>query len=251
MCAVAASSILSWPWRDSDVSVCFPAPIGAAMETAALEARLWNAVKPHDLLCHPFYRAWSAGSLTVEDLRCYAAQYQHQVAALPALLNRAVEWASDAPTRQALQRNLAEETGATGTAHAKLWRDFASELGVHSPADADLETKESAARLSAAVGRSELEALAVLWAYEFQTARVARTKREGLTAHYAVSSKRALAFFELHESLDIDHAADLLSALARLCGDDADRLALACEAASDSARAQWRFLDGAERARAA
>jgi pyrroloquinoline-quinone synthase len=33
-----------------------------------LEARIAN----YDLLCHPFYRAWSVGELTREDLREYA-----------------------------------------------------------------------------------------------------------------------------------------------------------------------------------
>ena len=32
-----------------------------------------------DLLCHPFYQAWSAGSLTREDLREYGQYYYPHV----------------------------------------------------------------------------------------------------------------------------------------------------------------------------
>src|SRR5439155_9343361 len=48
-----------------------------------LEAR----INQHHLLCHPFYKAWSAGELSREDLREYASAYYHQVAAFPAYLS--------------------------------------------------------------------------------------------------------------------------------------------------------------------
>ena len=40
-------------------------------------------IAKYDLLCHPFYQAWSQGRLTREDLRAYAAEYFHHVAAFP------------------------------------------------------------------------------------------------------------------------------------------------------------------------
>ena len=39
-----------------------------------------------DLLCHPFYKAWSAGELSRDDLREYAQDYYHQVTAFPTYL---------------------------------------------------------------------------------------------------------------------------------------------------------------------
>jgi len=92
--------------------------------------------------------------------------------------------------------------------------------------------------------------LAALWAYERQTARVARTKREGLAERYGVRDAEALAFFTLHEDLDVVHASELLAALERACGGDLRRVESAREAAVRSARAQWRFLDGVQRRRA-
>ncbi|MBS2027002.1 MAG: iron-containing redox enzyme family protein [Deltaproteobacteria bacterium] len=218
---------------------------------ADFESRLRAAVKPHDLLCHPFYQAWSMGTLTREDLAHYAAQYQHQVDALPRLLQAARAQTHDAETVAALDRNLSEELGQVGPAHAKLWADFSREMGVSTAEAAGAETRESHASLESLVNAGEVDALAALWTYEMQTAHVAKTKHEGLVERYGVTNPAALAFFKLHEQLDVHHASDLLNALSRACHGDAALEARACEAASRSAQAQWRFLDGAERVRLA
>src|SRR3981081_2421368 len=47
-----------------------------------LEAR----IAKYDLLCHPFYEAWSAGELTRDDIRSYAQDYYHHVAEFPSYL---------------------------------------------------------------------------------------------------------------------------------------------------------------------
>lgn len=220
------------------------------MELATLEARLRAAVQPHDLLCHPFYQAWSQGSLTRDDLRGYAAQYQHQVDALPGLLRRALAQLPAGASAEALRRNLDEEEGRVGAPHAELWRKLASALGDVRSEEPLAATVASARELEALVQSGEVAALAALWTYEMQTARVARTKREGLAERYGVASKEGLAFFALHEELDVHHAADLLAAVGRACRTEAD-VARACQAAEASARAQWRFLDGVESRRAA
>jgi pyrroloquinoline-quinone synthase len=205
-----------------------------------LETRLLAAIAPHDLLCHPFYKAWSAGTLTTRDLAEYAAQYQNQVDALPKLLRSALAQTGE----PALARNLAEEEGEGGTPHAELWARFAQALDAR-PEAPHAETREAAAALTALCAEGPVQSLAALWAYELQTARVAGPKREGL-ARYGV---RETAFFALHAELDVHHAGDLLEALRRRCGDDAGLQALACDAAARSAQAQWLFLDGVERSR--
>ena len=215
-----------------------------------LEARLRAAVKPHDLLCHPFYQAWSTGRLTRADLADYAAQYRHQVQALPALLRAAHDRAGDASTRAALARNLAEELGDVGPAHAKLWDDFAAVVGAQTE-PAQPETRDAHASLAALVDAGEVEALAALWAYELQTAHVAATKVDGLAKHHGIDDPGSVAFFALHGQLDVHHASELLAAIDRACAGDAQREERACQAAARSAQAQWRFLDGPERRRLA
>ena len=235
------------------------------MDLVALERRLAAALAPHDLLTHPFYQAWNMGQLTRGDLRAYAAQYGHQVDALPELLASARAQSSDPLTCAALDRNLAEEQGRLApeageqVAHRQLWARFAAGMGANdaevAATPADPETTEAVVGLRALVAEGPIESLAALWTYELQTAKVSHTKHEGLVARYGVTDAGTLSFFAAHQDLDVHHAADLLSALGRACEatSDADvekNLGRACDAVSRSAQAQWRFLDGRQARRA-
>ena len=215
------------------------------MDVSIVENRLRDAVEPHNLLCHPFYQAWSAGLLTRDDLRDYAAQYQHQVEAVPELLASAAQGSTDAESRQVLERNLAEELGAGGEPHSVLWKRFVEALGEERAEPPAPETRESGERLRELSGRGGLEGLAALWAYELQTSHVARTKLVGLAEHYDLVDPRASSFFSVHEELDVHHARALVGEVARCCVSEAD-LERACLAATASVQAQWLFLDGAQ-----
>src|SRR3954466_5942064 len=93
-----------------------------------LEAR----IAKFDLLCHPFYQAWSHGKLTATDLREYAAYYYHHVAAFPAYLSAFHSRLEDGAMRKAVAENCADEEGVgspDGSSHAELWMDFAAGFG--------------------------------------------------------------------------------------------------------------------------
>jgi len=219
------------------------------MIPATLEQTLQAALAPRDLLTHPFYQAWSAGELRAEDLARYAEQYRFQVAALPELLRRARALSRDAETEAELSRNLDEEEGRTGVAHARLWESFGAAVGAAGEASPLPETRASAESLASLVAQDELTALAALWAYEVQTARVADTKEKGLRC-YGVDSPAALRFFRLHGELDVHHARGLLGGIERCLARGAS-LESARAAVERSSQAQWTFLDGAERLRQA
>jgi pyrroloquinoline quinone (PQQ) biosynthesis protein C len=56
-------------------------------------------------------------------------------------------------------------------------------------------------------GEELLERLAVLYAIEASQPEVARTKLDGLTAHYGYSSEGpAVEYFTTHERRDVEHA---------------------------------------------
>ena len=55
------------------------------MNTTDFFQQLDTRISKYDLLCHPFYKAWSEGKLTREDLREYAQDYYHHVEAFPSL----------------------------------------------------------------------------------------------------------------------------------------------------------------------
>ena len=219
------------------------------MTTAAVEQALQAALAPRDLLTHPFYEAWSAGKLRAEDLARYAEQYRFQVATFPELLRRARCLTRDAETEAELSRNLDDEEGRTGVAHARLWEAFGAAVGAAAEASPLPETRAAAESLAALMGEDEVTALAALWAYEVQTARVADTKEQGLRC-YGVDSPAALRFFRLHGELDVHHARGLRESIER-CLSRGASLEAAKAAVERSARAQWTFLDGAERLRQA
>ena len=54
------------------------------------------------LLKHPFYQEWTAGALSLERLRNYAAQYYRHVAAFPRYLSALHSRCDDLQTRQAV-----------------------------------------------------------------------------------------------------------------------------------------------------
>ncbi len=56
------------------------------METNTFVSLLEERIHQYDLLCHPFYKAWSAGELTRDDLRAYAEDYYPHVEAFPGYL---------------------------------------------------------------------------------------------------------------------------------------------------------------------
>ena len=217
--------------------------------TTVLEQALQAALAPRDLLTHPFYQAWSAGELRAEDLARYAEQYRFQVTALPELLRRARSVTRDDDTRSELSRNLDDEEGRTGIAHARLWEAFGAAVGAAAETSPLSETRASAESLAALVGEDEMTALAALWTYEVQTARVAETKETGLKC-YGVDSPEALRFFRLHGELDVHHARGLLEGIER-CIARGGSLEAAKAAVERSSQAQWTFLDGAERLRQA
>ncbi len=47
------------------------------MNSTPFSQELQARIAKYDLLSHPFYKAWSAGELSRDDLREYACQYYH------------------------------------------------------------------------------------------------------------------------------------------------------------------------------
>src|SRR4051794_17345263 len=85
-----------------------------------------------DLLCHPFYQAWSMGELTREDLRAYAAEYAHHVAAFPEYLSEFHARLEAGALADAVFENKSDEEGIGSPderSHADLWMDFAEGMG--------------------------------------------------------------------------------------------------------------------------
>ncbi|MGD0799206.1 MAG: CADD family putative folate metabolism protein [Acidobacteriaceae bacterium] len=216
----------------------------------SLEARL----ERYDLLKHPYYQAWSKGELTRGDLREYAAEYWHHVAAFPAYLSALHSRLPDGKLRRMVAANLADEEGLAhgDVAHSEMWMDFASGMGAE---EGDVRGRELAAatralleHFRAAMELSPAAALAALYAYESRVPAIAQTKAEGLERHYAADA-RTRRYFTVHTTADVFHAQVWREALAAELAAHPEEREVALRAGEDAARMLWATLDGVERAR--
>jgi pyrroloquinoline-quinone synthase len=185
-----------------------------------------------DVLRHPFYQRWSAGELSAEELSRYSGQYRHAVEAIASMSESAAEAVPEQPE---LRRHAAEELG-----HVRLWDGFVDAAG---GSTADAPTPETAECIRTWTADSDaLETLARLYAIESGQPEISRTKRDGLLRRYGFSDGSDTAYFRVHETRDVEHAAEARELIEELASDDdADRLVGAAESAF---RANWRLLDG-------
>ena len=198
------------------------------------------------ILGHPFYRRWSAGALTRQDLATYARVYYSHVAAFPEYLEAAAERAELPAVRAELLENLREER-TEPRPHAELWLRFAAAVGADpaavlaaTPAGAARRTVDQFRRLC---GNGTAAALAALYAYESQQPEVSRQKMAGLREHYGISDAAALSYFSVHAETDQRHRAGERRALA-LCLEAADCAGEVLAAGQAALGAYWNLLDG-------
>ena len=201
-----------------------------------MSERVWERIERSrerwDVLRHPFYRRWSAGELTGEQLARYSGQYRRAVEAIATLSEAA---AGALPGRLELRRHAAEEA-----AHVRLWDGFLEASGGDA---ADEPTPETDACVRAWTAEEDLAgSLVRLYAIESGQPEISRTKRDGLLDRYGFSDGPATAYFRVHETRDVEHAEEVRELIEELVPEaEEDSLVAAAESAF---RANWRLLDG-------
>jgi pyrroloquinoline quinone (PQQ) biosynthesis protein C len=185
----------------------------------------WN------VLNHPFYTRWSEGTLTRDDLAYYSGQYRHAVVALADATRRAAD------AEPALEPHAAEEA-----AHVELWDGFVAAVG--GDRDAAPAPQTAACAQTWAGDGSLLETMVGIYAIEAAQPAISATKASGLRERYGIGDAQATAYFDLHEQLDVEHAAAGRAFIAQRL-DGADRAALVARA-EEVLRANWELLDGVE-----
>jgi pyrroloquinoline-quinone synthase len=229
------------------------------MTTQEFFQQLDARIAKFDLLCHPFYKAWSSGELSRDDLREYARDYYHHVNAFPTYLAELSMRLEESELRRAVLANLADEKGcddATGKnpEHAELWLDFAEGMGAsrnlrgHKPV-AEIEHLMAFYHGVASEGMPE-EALAAFYAYESQVPRLATEKARGLREMYGANDKTC-EYFTLHSTADVYHSQIWRQQLARRLEQNPQAAEPALSAAGNAAKALWSALDGIEARRLA
>lgn len=157
-----------------------------------------SLVQEHHLLKHPFYRAWSEGSLTRESLQLYAEQYYQHVRAYPENLRELVG-RTNGNLAQLVQENLDDELDPVAP-HPLLWRQFAESVGVSEAALGDSRPLPGIAALldtfdEIASQGSPIQAVAAFYAYESQVPEISTQKIAGLRRLRHHRAARAGLFF--------------------------------------------------------
>jgi len=224
------------------------------MTTEVFLSRLDDCIHKYDLLCHPFYKAWSAGELTRDDLREYAEDYYHHVEAFPTYLAELGVRLEEGEVRRAVLANMTDEKGGEDlfgnpqSSHAELWLDFVEGMGggrkPKRPPVAEVRQLISHFHRVAGEGTQE-EALAAFYAYESQVPRVAQEKDRGLRELYGADEKTR-AYFTLHTAADVYHSQVWRKQLEKRIQENPEAAERALAAAESAAKALWNALDGIE-----
>jgi pyrroloquinoline-quinone synthase len=233
---------------------------GTRMTADQFFAKLDARIAKYDLLCHPFYQAWSAGELTREDLREYAMDYYHHVEAFPSYLAELAIRLNEGELRQAVLANMCDEKGyedrrhQPARPHADLWLDFAEGMGAGRETWGHQPVSEVAGLMAffhrvASEGTPE-EALAAFYAYESQVPRVATVKKRGLQELYG-ADETTCGYFTLHATADVYHSRVWRRQLEKRLEANPEAAEKALAAGEAAAKALWRALDGIEARRMA
>ena len=223
------------------------------MTTTEFFEQLDSRIAKYDLLCHPFYKAWTAGELSRDDLREYAQDYFHHVEAFPGYLEEFAARLEDGQLRRVVMMNRDDEMGCEGARpHAELWLDFVEGMGgdcnlaEHAPVPGIRDLTASFHRI-ASEGAPE-EALAAFYAYESQVPRVACEKAGGLRQMYGADEKTC-GYFTLHTTADVYHSRIWRHQLGKFIKANPTIADKALKAGENAAKALWNALDGIEAAR--
>jgi pyrroloquinoline-quinone synthase len=223
------------------------------MTTAEFFSQLDARIGKYDLLGHPFYKAWSAGQLTRDDLREYAQDYYHHVEAFPSYLAALGMRLEEGELRRAVLGNMCDEKGVDGrpgrdaVPHSELWLDFAEGVGSsrnlewHSPAP-EIRQLIRHFHQVASEGSCE-EALAAFYTYESQVPRIAKEKERGLREMYGADDKTC-GYFTLHATADVHHSNVWHKQLEKRIAAHPESTDAALDAADSAARMLWKALDG-------
>ena len=230
------------------------------MNTSEFFQALEERIAKYNLLCHPFYKAWSAGKLTRDDLREYAQDYYHHVEEFPSYLAALSLRLEEGELRDAVlanmcdERGVAERAGRDSVPHSDLWLDFAEGMGSsrnldwHHPLPEVRQLVRFFQRV-ASEGTPE-EALAAFYAYESQVPHIASEKDRGLRELYRADEKTR-GYFVVHAIADVYHAQVWREQLGKRVASSPESAEAALSAAETAAQMLWKAMDGIEARRMA
>ena len=168
--------------------------------------RLDNEIEERSVLKHIFYRLWSQGKLTIDELRGYSKEYFQLVKVVPSFVENIACMITDPSIKLSISQNIREENE-----HIEPWIAFAGALGV--PRNELLnytgafKTNDAVSTLGRLTTHSLQEAAAAMYAYEIELPKISSSKIDGLKKFYDMNTGTdATNYFEIHKEVDIRHA---------------------------------------------
>ena len=182
-----------------------------------LQSRLDESIARWNLLESKFYQAWSAGTLPVEALRTYAAEYGAFISQIPR------GWDSHGDG----------ETARVEREHQELWGLFAKALGTRIETPKAPKVRQLCDTTQKLFGEPA-SSLGALYAFEAQQPATSRSKLQGLRNHYMLP-ETAETYFKVHAD-DEDEPSMLLGRIAKLSPREQENALAACEQTSRALR---------------
>jgi len=210
------------------------------MPTTQIQEVLADALTGRQLLTHPFYRRWEAGTLADGELGAYAEQYRLLEQELPHTMAAIAARLPEGRARTLVEANLADELGEPAP-HAVIFESFARAAGARAAVGPTSATSTLLSAIRSVAAADPVAALAMVAAYEVQAADIAASKGEGLRRHYGMD-QAGTRFWDIHATQEVAHADWSAEALAALEADPA----LVHDAARAAADGWWDFLSERE-----
>jgi pyrroloquinoline-quinone synthase len=186
-----------------------------AMDTHVAQ---WN------LLEHPFYQAWSNGTLPVEALKTYATEYGAFIQTLPE------GW-----------ETLGEAKAAdVEVMHARLWDAFATALQTRVGKSTDVAEVTALVATAKKLFATPASAIGALYAFEKQQPATATSKLEGLDTHYKTLPEGVRPYFEAH----VDDTFEVTLLEKKMAGFSVEERTQCEEACKTMSKAMWTALSG-------
>src|SRR5206468_1517005 len=140
-------------------------------------------VEKKSLLKHPFYKMWSNGELSLNQLQGYSLEYFQLVKVVPEMVNNI-----KLKMQGSKLKSIIEESHKEESSHIDPWIRFATSLGVQKQ---DLlnyvcgeNTKNAVSSLVELTEDSIDEGICAMYAYELDLPNISRSKIEGLHEYY-------------------------------------------------------------------
>lgn len=196
-------------------------------------------VEKKSLLKHPFYKMWSNGELSLNQLQGYSLEYFQLVKVVPEMVNNIKLKMQGSKLKSTIEESHKEESS-----HIDPWIRFATSLGVQKQ---DLlnyvcgeNTKNAISALVELTEDSIDEGICAMYAYELDLPNISRSKIEGLHEFYNMIHSDSTSYFEIHQEADVRHAEIWRSMIKNISAHKHD---ICFSAASKSLDAQHLLLD--------